>query len=117
MTSEIGCKAPISLAFDGSVISTFSSCNFLFSSASSNSLFFSSSSLSISLLTSFISAPNFGLSSGATSLIPFERLDIAPAFPKALTLTSFNSFKLVDFLMSPSSSSLIFKSSSIISPP
>ncbi len=114
-TLKFGCTWPTFAFLAGSVTSIVSFC--IFASLTRSSIFFldSSSTFSISALVSFTSCPTFGLSSGATSFIPFRISVKAPFLPSWLTRTSFSCSSVRLFSICLIASALICANFSFIS--
>ena len=89
-TCVTGCRFPFSCFTAGIVTSIFSASYLFFKASASNFFIFSSRIVSIAERVSFTHCPTFGLSSGATSFIPFNTAVSSPFLPSTACLTSFN---------------------------
>ena len=89
---------------------------FSFSARIAFSIFslFSSRTASIAALVSFTICPTFGLSSGATSFIPFNTAVSSPFLPRNFTRTSFSFSGISADSIAFNASSLMFCSFSFI---
>ena len=110
----LGCICPNLRLLAGSVTSIVSFSSLASSAVASRfsfALFMASSMISLVSLTS---APTFGLSSFATSFIPFKTSVSSPFFPVKATLTSFNASRAPASLIASKALSLICSRSSLL---